>query len=205
MQQTMQQRLGQRQAGFTFVEMVIVVVIVGILAAVALPRFINLTDEAERASSEGVGGGFASAVGIARAQWEVDNRPDDGEILMSGTEVTVNQFGYPSGGDDADAMTTAACLDAFNTILQSPPAAVEQGFDARQARYYVTVRGGGGSAVTPDGGTVTGLSRCVYTLVSTLTLNDNTGIPAPANPNPDTDGKGFIYNAGTGQVVSFNN
>lgn len=50
-----------QQSGFTLIELVAVIVILGALAVVALPRFLNLQDEAESAALEGVKGGLSSA------------------------------------------------------------------------------------------------------------------------------------------------
>ena len=50
-----------KQAGFTLIELVIVIVIIGILAAVAIPKFLNLTADAETAALKGVAGSIASA------------------------------------------------------------------------------------------------------------------------------------------------
>jgi prepilin-type N-terminal cleavage/methylation domain-containing protein len=52
------------QSGFTLIELVVVIVILGILAATALPKFIDLTAEANTAKLQGIGGAVASASAI---------------------------------------------------------------------------------------------------------------------------------------------
>jgi len=51
----------QRQTGFTLIELITVIVILGALSVIALPRFIDLQDEAEQAATDGVAGSLAAA------------------------------------------------------------------------------------------------------------------------------------------------
>jgi MSHA pilin protein MshA len=93
------------QSGFTLIELVMVIVILGILAAFALPKFADLSGDAEEAATEGALGAVKSAAGIYRAAYLAGGSTDPS---IEGT-VYPNTNGYP-GCDD---IATLANLDGF--------------------------------------------------------------------------------------------
>ncbi|WP_162048684.1 type II secretion system protein [Vibrio taketomensis] len=90
----------KRQGGFTLIELVVVIVILGILAVTAAPRFLNLQDDARNASLEGLKGAMAGATGIVYGRAAIDGVEADptGSVSdASGTVQTV--YGYPKASD----------------------------------------------------------------------------------------------------------
>lgn len=88
-----------RNKGFTLIELVVVIVILGILAATALPRFVNLTKDARIASVNGVAGGLRSAVAVSIARYMATGNLTATSITMAdSTTVDVNaNTGIPTG------------------------------------------------------------------------------------------------------------
>ncbi len=90
--------MSKQQAGFTLIELVMVIVILGILAATAIPKFVDLSDEAQQATTAGVAGALGSGSAINVAVRSVGNTTDS--IAVADCDVLDGTLdgGLPSAG-----------------------------------------------------------------------------------------------------------
>jgi len=172
--------MNNKQAGFTLIELIIVIVILGILAVTAAPKFLDLQTDAKKSTMQGVKGAFDGATQIvygksviagnnklADSYIDVDN--DDAEDATKG-DIAI-KYGYPDA-------TQAALENALDISLATDGSA-EFTYEilasgANSGSFEVFPNGSVSSVATPTAGAclvryteATASSAAIITLVTT--------------------------------------
>jgi prepilin-type N-terminal cleavage/methylation domain-containing protein len=106
----------RKEKGFTIIELVVVILLLGILSATALPRFMDVTDEAHTTVVNAVEGGLHTGASLFRAQWFSKGQPVSPAVVteFGDAVLAANLVGYP------DIQSTSAnCQVLFEQLLQA--------------------------------------------------------------------------------------
>ena len=118
----------KKLSGFTVVELVVVIALLGVLAAMALPRFLDVADKAELAAAEATAGAYKTAVTQVRLAWELEGTGRRVQNLSRFGDglVDTNDSGFPIGmdkgtGNENIGRQRKGCTELWDGLLQSPP------------------------------------------------------------------------------------
>lgn len=124
----------KQQSGFTLIELVIVIIVLGILSATAVPKFLNLREDAEISRVKALGAAYQEAVSFINIRWNMLG-VKGGYVDMPGFsdgKVDVSDTGYPIGTDKGNAAGfmseprnigkgDQACVDLWDSLLETAP------------------------------------------------------------------------------------
>lgn len=150
--------MNRRDSGFTLIELVVVISIIAILAAVAMPRYIDLQTQARVAKMNGILGSIKSAAALAHAGCLVDlaglTTPSTctaaaGTVNMEGTAVTmVNQYPAATTAGIAAAAQIISGQDGL-FVSGAGPLSIDSGAAANPTCGITYSAAGAGPTFTP--------------------------------------------------------
>ena len=118
----------KKQGGFTLIELVVVIVILGILAVTAAPRFLNLQGDARNASLQGLKGAIDGAAGIVYGRSAIAGKETDENETVDGIAVV---YGYPaatSAGVGAAVIGLESDWEAHSPSPDTDPLSIHYSF-----------------------------------------------------------------------------
>ncbi|HCE3511111.1 TPA: type II secretion system protein [Vibrio parahaemolyticus] len=150
----------QRQGGFTLIELVVVIVILGILAVTAAPRFLNLQDDARNSALEGLKGAITGAAGITYGKAAIEGVESKNPGSISVGNNTLNLvYGYPAATSQALGLVVDGLSEDWKVGSTSTTGTIFFGYEGYKNKCvrYVDAANSGTSAavVTVVDGTAT--------------------------------------------------
>lgn len=137
-----------RKNGFTLIELVIVIVILGILAVVAAPRFVDISTDAKIATLEGMRGALSSASTLIYAKALIQGKTNGTDSVEVSGETITTHSGYPDArlngfvkAVNLDILfTSGVCVDEWCGLgnRTTVPSGISITGDARAGKLFLS-------------------------------------------------------------------
>ncbi|NQZ03257.1 type II secretion system protein [Idiomarina sp.] len=102
----------RNQKGFTLIELIIVIVVLGILAVTAAPQFFNFSGDARESAVKGLKGNIQGAYQTVYAKAAVEGKLAGTADSLTKVEDIQTIYGYPAAVDDTGAIITDGIIEA---------------------------------------------------------------------------------------------
>jgi len=184
--------------GYSIIELIVIILILAILVVVMLPKFLDLKGDANDASRAQVVAAFRQAVALAQTKWELEGRPQGGNI-NNGPQIAYNSEllvtvssdkGWPVGDHNRDVvnnMNLQDCEQVFNDLVQHDYIVRRRNDGVTNGNFrdfdIIVTR----TNTNPD--------TCNYYWSDTLSSRPNNALPST--------GHGFQYLPDNGSVTTF--
>ena len=134
----------RQSSGFTLIELIIVIVLIGVLSVVALPKFIDFSGDASQATFRSTASAFKSGVEFIHLKWQVagNNQAQQDFIPIAdpgvGGDLSVNANGFPADtrGTSLTLNSDNDCLDVWRAVLNTRDASVATNDSALYEAQY---------------------------------------------------------------------
>ena len=173
--------------GFTLIELIIVIIILGVLAVTAAPRFIDLSDDANDAVTNSMMAGFKSGLTLMNAKYMIRRTSP---IMINGQSVTFSDNGWPKGSTN----DSAGCAELWSNVFADPqPVNVMNDFGSAMTAGWNTVYDADSSAEV-----------CAYLKSSSAGTLSGYSDPYFVYFISDTNYPAYGYEGSPGQVKMYN-